>query len=805
MKMTTSRKITLAFTLATLLMASLAFVSYQGLTDADRGYRTSSRLSSIDIASSNILIHMNSAAYSATMFVLTKDLVDMERAFASLDLAVASLADIEEMSKLQATKDSVELLFKELQLYDKTLIDLQKYRLESLAAFENSVLPSLKELELALEDIARRGANIQNVAILTELSKVWPILSAIKTNLNIYIETREIADRDTVAAALVNLEEILVPLELRFIDPEGEVVFGKVTKALHDVSDTFDTINPIIANSYESTIDAIMILDSIKKYASELSQTVANLNASTDASFIQGSTSTIRKTLTVAIVGLILSVMCATFIIVSINTTFKKLSIFFGHIAEGNFQAKSGITEKGTIGSMVTKMQEIPRILIAITEDTNNLSQNIMRGAFRERFNTSKYEGGFAALGNSINSLADSYTTVLDLIPNSIMACTKEKDILFLNTPAQELLSGNHINLKCNDIFGLEVCSSDACFGGGACHRNDVSSGEVSLLLGEKLWEISVMATPLIDGMGEPIGFMEILTDITALKEQQNLILSTTAEASEIADRVATASVELAAQVEEIQRGVQEQMRQVESTASAMSEMNSTVLEVARNASQASSQTNETREKADNGSLLVNKVVESINQVNTIAQTLQINMQELGEQAESIGSVMNVISDIADQTNLLALNAAIEAARAGDAGRGFAVVADEVRKLAEKTMAATLEVGTSISTIQNSTRINLEEMTKTVYNVSEATELANASGQALNEIVELTESNSTVVASIATAAEEQSATSEEINHSLSEINQIGTGITANMEQSSIAVHELLEISQDLRSTLKKLD
>jgi methyl-accepting chemotaxis protein len=179
-------------------------------------------------------------------------------------------------------------------------------------------------------------------------------------------------------------------------------------------------------------------------------------------------------------------------------------------------------------------------------------------------------------------------------------------------------------------------------------------------------------------------------------------------------------------------------------------------------------------------------------------------MQDLGTQAESIGGVMNVISDIADQTNLLALNAAIEAARAGEAGRGFAVVADEVRKLAEKTMSATQEVGANITAIQNSARTNITEVNTAAKSITEATDLANTSGQALNEIVSLAAANSTVVASIATAAEQQSATSEEINHALEEISRIVAETTEGMAQAASAVRELSKMAQELNKVMSQL-
>ena len=194
----------------------------------------------------------------------------------------------------------------------------------------------------------------------------------------------------------------------------------------------------------------------------------------------------------------------------------------------------------------------------------------------------------------------------------------------------------------------------------------------------------------------------------------------------------------------------------------------------------------------------------AINDVNKVGNKLHGNMQELGKQAESIGGVMNVISDIADQTNLLALNAAIEAARAGEAGRGFAVVADEVRKLAEKTMAATQEVGSNINSIQQSARVNIEEVDTAVRSVAEATDLANSSGEALGVIVELASVNSAIVASIATAAEEQSATSEEINGAIDEINRITGETTDGMIQSSEAVQELSRMAQELRRVMESL-
>ncbi len=281
-------------------------------------------------------------------------------------------------------------------------------------------------------------------------------------------------------------------------------------------------------------------------------------------------------------------------------------------------------------------------------------------------------------------------------------------------------------------------------------------------------------------------------------------MIAAASQLEKVVEVISSASEELSAQVEQSSRGTEVESQRIAETATAMEEMNATVLEVAKNASQAADSSGEARAKALEGSKIVGQVVAGINSVQAVSVTMREDMGELGRQAEGIGQIMNVISDIADQTNLLALNAAIEAARAGDAGRGFAVVADEVRKLAEKTMTATKEVGDAISGIQHGAKKNLENVEHAVVSIEQATGLASKSGEALQEIVRLVEVSTDQVRSIATASEEQSAASEEINRSIEDVSHIASETASAMNQSAQAIGELARQTQSLRALIEKM-
>ncbi len=402
------------------------------------------------------------------------------------------------------------------------------------------------------------------------------------------------------------------------------------------------------------------------------------------------------------------------------------------------------------------------------------------------------------------------YETLLDSIHFPISVTDNDMRWTFINKAAENVTGKKRAEVlgkSCRD-WGADICGTERC--GVAClKRGQPTSNFTQPGINR---DFQVDTAYLKDTAGRTVGHIEIVQDVTdtnRLKKQAEAALKdgmnqAAGKIEGVVEIVTSASAELAAQIEESSRGSEIQAQRVNETATAMEEMNVTVLEVAKNASRAAETSDAARKKAQEGAEVVGQVVREIGNVQTQALELKSDMATLGSQAEGIGQIMNVISDIADQTNLLALNAAIEAARAGDAGRGFAVVADEVRKLAEKTMSATKEVGAAIGGIQQGTKRNVATVELTVKSIEAATRLASTSGAALTEIVSLVDQASDQVRSIATASEEQSSASEEISKSIEEINTISTETAQAMNQAAQAVDELAGQAQVLTRLIGEL-
>ncbi|WP_371927837.1 methyl-accepting chemotaxis protein [Pseudomonas sp. SJZ080] len=230
----------------------------------------------------------------------------------------------------------------------------------------------------------------------------------------------------------------------------------------------------------------------------------------------------------------------------------------------------------------------------------------------------------------------------------------------------------------------------------------------------------------------------------------------------------------------------------------AIHQMSASVAQVASHAQQASQAADLAGSETREGHQLVSESRHAVLRLaEELAHATEVIHQLEGHSSEITG-VLEVIRSIAEQTNLLALNAAIEAARAGDAGRGFAVVADEVRGLAQRTQQSTNEIQRMISTLQNGTRDAVVVMQQSSERVENSVEQARRAADALDAISRRVNQITEMSLQIASAVEEQSTVSEDINRNISRIRSSCEVTVSEGRQSQANSEDVAGLAGDLR-------
>ncbi|MCJ0973025.1 methyl-accepting chemotaxis protein [Pseudomonas sp. PS1] len=295
-----------------------------------------------------------------------------------------------------------------------------------------------------------------------------------------------------------------------------------------------------------------------------------------------------------------------------------------------------------------------------------------------------------------------------------------------------------------------------------------------------------------VAGKDEPARLLD------SMKKMQANLRDTIQRISDSSTQLASAAEELHVVTEDSSRGLAQQNGEIEQAATAVNQMTAAVDEVARNAVATAEASKESERAGRDGQQQVTRTVQSINQLAEGVTTTAGQVGELADKVRDISKVLDVIRAIAEQTNLLALNAAIEAARAGDAGRGFAVVADEVRALAHRTQQSTQEIEEMIGGIQHGTDRAVQAMQLSNEQARSTLVVAQAAGEALEQIAVAIATISERNMVVASASEEQAQVSREVDRNLINIRDLSMQTSAGANQTSVASQELAQLAVGLR-------
>ncbi|MGF1685455.1 methyl-accepting chemotaxis protein [Photobacterium japonica] len=278
--------------------------------------------------------------------------------------------------------------------------------------------------------------------------------------------------------------------------------------------------------------------------------------------------------------------------------------------------------------------------------------------------------------------------------------------------------------------------------------------------------------------------------------------LSTTVDSMiRISEDVASAATELAAVMTQSEANAQSEQNEIDQVASAVNELSSTADNVSDNATAADETAKQTDALARQGlSIFEESSGASVQMSQTLSEAAGV-VTRLRDQSEQISKVIEVIRGISEQTNLLALNAAIEAARAGESGRGFAVVADEVRMLAARTQSSTQEIQSIIEELQSQSNNANDSMQVSLEMLDRNQLLASQANDALVGITESVLQISDMNTQVATAAEQQSQVTQDINRNVSNMSEIINQNVAGISQSAMASNELSRLAEQQKQQL----
>ena len=385
--------------------------------------------------------------------------------------------------------------------------------------------------------------------------------------------------------------------------------------------------------------------------------------------------------------------------------------------------------------------------------------------SLQERQQLADVNGQIAAINKALAVIA------FDLSGNILHA---NNNFLRLMGYTLDEIKGRHHSIFVDEVYRQSGEYKEFWSGLG---RGEFRCGEFKRLTkgGKEVW-IQGSYNPIFDEKGQAFKVVKYASDITDQVRVRRGLQEVMEQVAKNATTLASASAELTAVSQQMALNAEGTATQANVASAAAEQVSRNVNTVATGTEEMGASIREIAKSAHEAAKVATAAVRVAEKTNT-------NIAKLGESSAEIGNVIKVITSIAQQTNLLALNATIEAARAGEAGKGFAVVANEVKELAKQTAKATEDISRKIEAIQSDTK--------------GAVEAIGQIGKIINQINDIQNT-------IASAVEEQTATTGEISRNITEAAKGSSEIARSITGVAQAARSTTEGADNTRSSADSL-
>jgi len=554
--MTTKYKIVAGFVIMIILIGTVAFFGYLNLDKSSEGFMAYRRDANINIAVSDMATALTR---SAQAFADQVDYGDES----SLKLMAASLESYEKFAL--AGKDLTKLperaaVFERLIEGGRAIKGLQSDALtaiKDMAGQYQAVRTSYHAMDKELSVLAKAAADLDNSRLLYSLEGIRQRFAHCLSALGRLSESNSDEDAEAAKQRIKELEQPIRQLEPHIISEGGRRIFAELNTAYREMNNAAETMDTL-ADNYRTRYNAM--LDTMRKLLGDLD----SLNAAVDAGMrelgaqtLESNASGQQMMIYTMLFGLLMGVALAAFILVGIIRVLNDVSGFAEATARGDLNYRVRTREKGEFGRMIASMASIPATLKSIAAEYDSLEKNIENGQLLAQGDANTFQGAFADLIRGTNRILSRFHMVLDNIPSPVIMLDKQLTATYLNGKAMELSGSDYQGKTCFQLVAREDFEGKNCALTKAVRSKQSASAETRAHPQGRDMDIAYTAIPMLDEKGELVSVLQLITDLTELKEQQRTILQVANQAAEIAGRVAAASEELSAQVEQVSRGAE--------------------------------------------------------------------------------------------------------------------------------------------------------------------------------------------------------------------------------------------------------